>query len=76
MWNPSTYSCECDKYCKVGQYLDYKNCVCRKNLIDDLIEQCTSIVDTEIKNGIDIFTNSAVTKNIVTPVNSDNSTNI
>ena len=76
MWNPSTYSCECDKYCKVGQYLDYKNCVCRKKLTDDLIEQCTSIVDTEIKNGIDIFTNSTVTKNIVTPVNSDNSTNI
>ena len=69
MWNPSTCTCECDKYCEVGQYLDYKNCVCRKKLIDDLIEQCTSIVDTEIKNG-------AATKNIVTPVNSDNSTNI
>ena len=76
MWNSSTCACECNKYCKVGQYLDYKNCVCRKKLIDDLIEQCTSIVDIEIKNGIDIFTNSAVTKNIVTPVNSDNSTDI
>ena len=76
MWNPSTCSCECDKYCEVGQYLDYKNCVCRKKLIDDLIEQCTSIVDIEIKNGLDIFTNFTVTKNIVTPVNSDNSTNI
>ena len=76
MWNPSTCSCECDKHCEVGQYLDYKNCLCRKKLIDDLIEQCTSIVDIEIKNGLDIFTNFTVTKNIVTPVNSDNSTNI
>ena len=50
--------------------------MCRKQLIDDLIEQCTSIVDIEIKNGIDLFTNSTVTKNIVTPVNSDNSTNV
>ena len=50
MWNPSTYSCECDKYRKTGQCLDYKNCVCRKKIIDDLIEQCTSIVDMGIKN--------------------------
>ena len=76
IWNLSTCTCECDKYCEIGQYLDYKNCVCRKKLIDDLIEQCTSIVDIEIKNDTDIFTSSTVTKNIVTPVNSDNSTNI
>ena len=50
MWNPSTCTCECDKYCEIGQYLDYKNCVCRKKIIDDLIEQCTSIVDMDIKN--------------------------
>ena len=50
MWNPSTWSCECDRYCETGQYLDYKNCVCRKKIIDDLIEQCTSIVDMDIKN--------------------------
>ena len=50
MWNPSACSCECDRYCETGQYLDYKNCICRKKIIDDLIEQCTSIVDLEIKN--------------------------
>ena len=50
MWNPSTCSCECDRYCETGQYLDYKNCVCRKKIIDDLIEQCTSIADMDIKN--------------------------
>ena len=50
MWNPSTCSSECGRYCETGQYLDYKNCVCRKKIIDDLIEQCTSIVDMDIKN--------------------------
>ena len=76
IWNPSTCACECDKFCEVGQYLDYKNCVCRKKLIQDLIEQCTSIVDIEIQNGTDIFTSTTVTKNISTPVNSDSSPNI
>ena len=46
MWNPSTCTYECNKYCEVGQYLDYENCVCRKKLINYLIEQCTSIADT------------------------------
>ena len=50
MWNPSTCSWECDRYCETGQYLDYKNCVCRKKIIDNLIEQCTNIVDMDIKN--------------------------
>ena len=50
MWNPSTCSCECGKYCETGQYLDYKNCVCRKKIVDELIEQCTTIIDVEIKN--------------------------
>ena len=50
MWNPSTCSCECDRYCETGQYLDYKNCICKKKIVDDLIEQCTSIVGMDIKN--------------------------
>ena len=50
IWNPSTCYCECHRYCETGQYLDYKNSVCRKMIIDNLIEQCTSIVD--IKNNI------------------------
>ena len=54
MWNPSTCMCECDKLCEVGQYLDYRQCVCRKKLIDDLIEQCTTVVDVEINNGTDL----------------------
>ena len=31
--------CECDKSCNMGQYLDYKNCKCRKKLIDQLVEE-------------------------------------
>ena len=45
MWNPSTCTCECDKYCGIGQYLDYDNCVCRKKLLDYLIEECARIAD-------------------------------
>ena len=55
MWNPSTCACECDKYCEVGQYLDYRDCACRKKLIDDLIEQCTTVVDIEIGNSISLL---------------------
>ena len=52
MWNPSTCAWECDKLCDVGQYLDYKNCKCRKKLI----EQCTTVVDLKIGNGTDLLT--------------------
>ena len=54
IWNPSTCTCDCNKYCEVGQYLDYDNCICRKKLIlfDYLIEQCTNIVDIENKNNL------------------------
>ena len=44
-WNPSTCSCEWNKLCDVGQYLDYKNCVCRKSVIDKMVEECINVVD-------------------------------
>ena len=47
MWNPSTCTCECNKYCGTGQYLDYENCVCRKKLIEYLNEECTSIANID-----------------------------
>ena len=64
MWNPSTCACECDKLCEVGQYLDYRQCVYRKKLIDDLIEQCTYVVDIEISNGTDLLTRKESSSNI------------
>ena len=44
-WNPSNCKCECYKSCNVGEYLDYKNCKCRKMLIDKLVEQCSENID-------------------------------
>ena len=34
IWKPSNRQCECDKSCDIGEYLDYKNCRCRKKIID------------------------------------------
>ena len=39
MWNPSTCVCECDMWCKPGQYLDYKKCVCKNKLIGKVISE-------------------------------------
>ena len=46
--NPSNCECECDKFCNTGEYLDYKNCKCRKKSVDKLVEQCTEI-NNEVK---------------------------
>ena len=45
IWNPSNCACERDKSCGIGQYLEYKSCVCRNSLIDKLFEECTSVID-------------------------------
>ena len=45
IWNPSNCECGYDKLCDVGEYLDYKNCKCRKRLIDNLVEQCSENID-------------------------------
>ena len=44
-WNPSNCECECDKSRNIGEYLDYKNCKCKKKLIDPLIEECSENID-------------------------------
>ena len=45
IWYPSNFACECDKLCDIGQYLDYKNCICRKILVDRLVEECINVID-------------------------------
>ena len=45
IWNSSNCECECDKSCDIGQYLDYKNCKCRKELISKLVEECSENID-------------------------------
>ena len=44
-WNPSNCECECDKSCDAGEYLDYKNCKCRKSLVDKLVDECSENID-------------------------------
>ena len=44
IWNPSNCECECDKSCDVGEYLHYKNCKCRKRLVEKMVEECKEIV--------------------------------
>ena len=48
IWNPSDCECECDKSCDIGEYLDHKNCKCRKRLVDKLIDECTETIE-EVK---------------------------
>ena len=57
MWNPSTCECQCDKWCKAGQYLDHKYCVCKNKLIGRLTEECTSIINETMINNKDNITN-------------------
>ena len=45
VWNLSNCESECDKLCDVEEYLDYKNCKCRKRLIDQLVEECSENID-------------------------------
>ena len=48
IWNPSNCECECDKSCDIGEYLNYKNCICGKKIVDQLVEECTE-TDDEVK---------------------------
>ena len=56
-WNPSTCVCQCDMWCKPGQYLDHKNCICKNKLIGRLIEECTSAINETIINNKDNIDN-------------------
>ena len=48
IWNPSNCKCECDKSCDIGEYLDYENWKCRKQMTAPLIEECTETIE-EVK---------------------------
>ena len=58
MWNPSTCVCQCDTWCKQGQYLDHKNCVCKNKLIGRVIEECTSTINETMINNKENITNN------------------
>ena len=60
-WNRSTCECQCDMWCKPGQYLDHKNCICKNKLIGRVIEECTSIInETMINNKDNIDNNNTI----------------
>ena len=46
--NPSNCECECNKACDFSEYLDYKNCICKKRLVNKLVEESNETID-EVK---------------------------
>ena len=64
MWNPSTCACKFDMWCKPGQYLDHKNCVCKNRLISRVTAECTSVINETIMNNRDNITNDDTIWNI------------
>ena len=75
MWNPSTCECQCDMWCKPGQYLDYKNCVCKNKLIVRVIEECTSVINETVINNEDNTTNNNNNNNNNNNENENNNNN-
>ena len=57
-WNPSTCEYQCDTWCKPGQYLDNKNCVCQNKLIVRVIEEYSSVINETMINNKDNITNN------------------
>ena len=55
IWNPSNCKCECEKSCDIGEYLDYENCKCTKQLVDKLAEECTENINEVKIAGMALF---------------------
>ena len=51
-------------WCKPGQYLDHKNCVCKNKLIGRVIAECTSIINETMINNVDNKDNDNIITNI------------
>ena len=64
-WNPSTCEYPCDMWCKSGQYLDYKKCVCKNKLTGNIISECTSLINETMMNDKTSIVNDDTTKNIL-----------
>ena len=45
-------------WCKPGQYLDHKNCICKNKLVGRLTEECTSVINETMINNKDNITNN------------------
>ena len=52
-------------WCKPGQYLNYKNCVCKNKLIGRVTAECTSVInETMMNNNEDNIDNNNTITNI------------
>ena len=51
-------------WCKPGQYLDYKKCVCKNKLIGRVIAECTKIINETIMSNKNNIANDNTTTNI------------
>ena len=47
-------------WCKPGQYLDHKNCICKNELTGRLIEECTSVINETMINNKDSGNNNTL----------------
>ena len=63
-WNPSTREFQCDMWCKSGQYLDHKNCICKNKLVGRIIAECTSVINETMINNKDNIDNNNTIPNI------------
>ena len=55
------------KLSDIGEYLDYKNCKCRKSLIDKLVEECSKNIDGNkmlYNETLDIISLNAIPLNV------------
>ena len=57
IWNLSVCICECNKYCDIYEYLDHKNCICRRKMAESLTEKCDKDIN-EILYNMDIISSS------------------
>ena len=51
-------------WCKPGQYLDYKKCVCKNKLIGKIISECNNIINETMMNDENNIANDDTTKSI------------
>ena len=63
-WNPSPCECQCDMWCKPGQYLDNKKCICKRKLIGRVTVECTSLINETMMNNKKNIDNNDTTTNI------------
>ena len=53
-------------WCKTGQYLGYKKCICKNELIGRVIAECTNVInETMINDKDNVDNNNTITNNFI-----------